>query len=39
MTTREIADTLGIPDATVRSRLKRAREKLSRTLKKGGEGE
>ena len=39
MTTREIADTLGIPDATVRSRLKLAREKLSRTLKKGGEGE
>ena len=39
MTTREIADTLGIPDATVRSRLKRAREKLSRTLKKGCEGE
>ena len=34
--TREISETLGIPDATVRSRLKRARERLLKELK-GGE--
>lgn len=34
--TREISETLGVPDATVRSRLKRAREKLGADLK-GGE--
>lgn len=39
MNTREISDTLGIPDATVRSRLKRARERLSRSLMKGGADE
>ncbi len=33
--TREISETLGIPDATVRSRLKRARERLMNTLKGG----
>jgi len=33
--TREISETLGIPDATVRSRLKRARERLGKELKGG----
>ena len=36
--TREISETLGVPDATVRSRLKRAREKLGADLK-GGEND
>lgn len=37
--TREISETLGIPDATVRSRLKRARERLLHALNgKGGIG-
>ena len=34
MNTREIAETLGIPDATVRSRLKRARERLLHKLRR-----
>lgn len=33
--TREISETLGIPDATVRSRLKRARERLTNLLERG----
>lgn len=35
MNTREIAEVLGVPDSTVRSRLKRARERLLHKLKGG----
>lgn len=35
LSTREIAELLSIPDATVRSRLKRARERLGKELKGG----
>ncbi len=36
---REIAESLGIPDATVRSRYSRAISKLGRILKEGGEND
>ncbi|MCK4624716.1 MAG: RNA polymerase sigma factor [Phycisphaerae bacterium] len=39
MNSKEIAKILGIPDATVRSRLRRAREKLASKLRKAGYGD
>ncbi len=39
MNSKEIAKILGIPDATVRSRLREAREKLAAELRKAGYGD